>query len=976
MAAPADPIIPLVTEIIPDGITPKETSDFYEVVTRLAFFDSIHDFWRERKTVSVEDDDDVIDVPLDRLNLVRTNLEASIAGYLGIAGNIGAILNTSTNGAITSVSDIEDRVIKFLSMNFSPFNGQSAKITFDEILRDWIFIGGQWDAYKNRILALPDNLQIVGNGKSVKSLSDSERGSIGFFILAYMEPSVQPGTGGSVNFTFDMAPRDIGKLFMRFNQVRNAIYPQNIADSAPTSFSALQGRNEFFKADGAPGGNVQGADHIVRSNLFSVREGYEIRFVDNNFGSGNKFGFSIVIRKGADQYVIPFGNGAEQGPPVNYLMDIIASGSIAGKTPILGTAVKLPDNLPYSQNLMFDLKRMGDHEQMRVDGPYGVTGDRLAYVYRRLLRKPAIYHSHTEIRLSRVLGGEIDQKEIAFRNELFKCREVLEKVHVLFTYNSEYQTASSELRKMRTHIETAIRRGTVLMDPIDDLNDYAAKYTQISATFATFFVRLRMMDIMNYIDTIGPKMATIIQQSLALKPDIERVNTVLSTLTKDDIRDDMNLYDKEGRNITGIRISLEGFYNNDEELRNMNIVIDTTGKREPYYVELFDTTTYRLKKGVKSDLFNFSSGPYLHNDTGMQVAIARLLVAKRARRPDAVIKTINENLALYLHARDDAKEAFFDQDLLTQVEDATDISNELTPKQILGIHPFDPTKPDQNKNILTAITNLATLYKKLKPVEGGVKAPPSSSRLPLSIADAFGEPPRPKEAPQIDKYTSVLQCRDIHDLFMEICIDSETTNSVDELEVKWTLGVEDIRAQARDEYGLPFEYSFATDIITYFLAWRSNSQDSIPIFKLDGSKDPLSTQLSRRERGDTVILQDIGGAMLTLVAPNAREQLILTTLRTFSEQLKANPAFFEASGDDGTQNQWSGIPMALRNIVIALTGFRMRGGGLRTRRPLYSNVQVPDTARSESIEHPRLQQRSRTRRTTGVRRSTRKSKTR
>lgn len=51
-------------------------------------------------------------------------------------------------------------------------------------------------------------------------------------------------------------------------------------------------------------------------------------------------------------------------------------------------------------------------------------------------------------------------------------------------------------------------------------------------------------------------------------------------------------------------------------------------------------------------------------------------------------------------------------------------------------------------------------------------------------------------------------------------------------------------------------------------------------------------------------------------------------------------------------------------------------GGLRTRRPLYSNVQVPDTVRSESIEHPRLQQRSRTRRTTGVRRSTRKSKTR
>jgi hypothetical protein len=52
------------------------------------------------------------------------------------------------------------------------------------------------------------------------------------------------------------------------------------------------------------------------------------------------------------------------------------------------------------------------------------------------------------------------------------------------------------------------------------------------------------------------------------------------------------------------------------------------------------------------------------------------------------------------------------------------------------------------------------------------------------------------------------------------------------------------------------------------------------------------------------------------------------------------------------------------------------GGSLRGRRPLYSNVPVPRIARSESDKHPRLRKRARTRRTSRVRQSTRKSKTR
>lgn len=1023
----AERVPPLVRPLVPAGISDKEISDFVEVIGRLAFFDSIHDFWRERKTVSAvspeDDEDGVVDMPEDRLNTVRDNLVGVISAYTQVAGDINGILNATTANAITSVSDIEDRVIKYLSANYSPFNGQLARITFDEILSDeYKFRSGQWNEYSAKMMGLPDNLQIVGNGRSIKSLTTEDQGAIAFFILAYMNPNIQPGAQFSdVEFTFDMAPRDIGKLFMRLNQVYNAIYPQNIADSAPTSFSALQGRNRFYKADGTVGGDVKGADHIVRSNLFSLNENYEIRFVDNNFGSGNKFGFSIVIKHkdkfGVErEYTIPFGNGTEQGPPVNYLMDIIATGEIAGIQPKLGTAAKLPSTLPkpYSKNLLFDLKRMGDHEQMRVDRPYGVTGDRLAFVYRRLLRKPAIYHSHTEIRLSRVLGGEIDKIDIAFRNEKFKCREIIEKLNIMIPLlTGNLETVTKELTAMKTHVDTAILRGTVFKDEINiNLEDFATMYTEISATFATYFVRLRMMDISNH---IGKLLQTIngftTEESVNTDPNASyfkyglSVMQTIETLTKENVTDTNEVVYKniEGKdvNITGIRLNLENNLNNLETLRKMNIIFDTVGKREPYYVELFDPVTYRLKKGVRSDVYNFSSGPYLHGDTGMQVAIARLLVAKRARRPDAVTKIINENLSLYLRARDDAKEAFFDKGVLARIEEATDISNGLTPARILG----NEVVAD-DKNILTAITKLATLYNDLKPKpaapQGGVK----EKQLSLKEAALKRRLPEQKERRQekIDaqrearleeagekrrkqdeerqkvldddydrRFPPVLQYRDIHDLFMEICIDSETTTSVDDLEMKWTLGINDIREQSEDEYGRVFRESFATDIVTYFLGWRNNSGESIPIFKLDGQPDPVYGELSRKETGNLGILNYIGAAMLS--TPQ-REQTILSVLQAFSLKLKSNPRLFEAHGTDGLPTQWSGIPTQLQVFVTRKTAHVMGGGDLGGRRPLYSNVQVPDTPRSESIEHPRLQQRSRTRRTTGVRRSTRKSKTR
>jgi len=900
-----------LTPIRPPGVPPDE---FREVIRRLAFFDSIHDFWPERKTknaIEDGDEDDIIDMSADRIDAVHKTLEKDSATYLRTNPiPIDDLLKGATNGAISSVSDIENRVMKYFSMKYAPFNTAEVKMTFDEILQNWRF-NNDWNAYSAKILLLSDVVEIVGNGRSVKSLTDEERNVIGFFILAYMNPTKQPGSADTdVGFTFDMAPRDIGKIFARFKQVYNDIYPQNIADSASTSFSSLQGRNRFFKADGSLGGTTIGPNVIVRSNLFTWNT-HMIEFIDQGFGPENKFGFQISItdnNTGA-KHVLQFRKGQEQGPPVNYLMDMIASQRIQGEVPKISTAVRLPPTLPFNSRLLFDLKRMGDHEQMRIDNAYGVTGDRLAGVYRRALRKPGIYHSFSGIRLFRSLSGLADPQELALRNETFKCEEVFGKIILLTGYQSQYDSATSDLNRMRQQVEAGMQSGSVLMAPITfQMPDYTTKYTEIAATFTTYFLRYRMMDILKHIDTVQSKLASIPIAQLAQSAQSlsQSINTATVTTDLTQIRSQ--------------REALETFLETVEELRKMKIVLNSNGAREPIYVELFQPNG-RLKKNVRSDIFNFASGPYLHNETGMQVALARILVHKRSNRLDSIKSTLYENISLYLAARDAAKEAFFDQTMLDTIEEKSDIPNGLPLDDLVGTN-------GKKGAFSEAIDRVIGLFQQT----GGVYS--SNTKPTPRVSDRFPKPTKftlnPKDVSSLLKSQStpkpVLQYRDIHDLFLEICLDAQSGEDLSSIEVKWVLGINDIRTQSMDEYGQPFEESDATDIITFLLSWRNPPYDFTPVFQLQG-EDVLYGDLARKTKGTVAIINYIGGALLTI---QNREGLIYAILDAFANEFENDPGLFQAPGSDGLNTQWSGIPTRLQEL-IGKTGYNMKGG----RRPLY-----------------------------------------
>ena len=897
-------------------IRPRDvpSGEFREVIGRLAFFDSIHDFWPERKTKSVieeADDDDFIDMPADRIDAVHKTLVRDGAAYLGTSPtSIDDLLDAATNGAISSVSDIENRVMKYFSMKYAPFNGVEVRMSFDEILQNWRF-NNDWNTYSEKIQNLSDVVEIVGNGRSVKSLTDEERGILGFFILAYMNPTVQPAT--DVGFTFDMAPRDIGKIFARFNQVYNAIYPQNIADSASTSFSSLQGRNRFFKADGSPGGTAIGPKVIVNSNLFTWNT-HTIEFIDQGFGPQNKFGFQIGItdnNTGA-KHVLQFGKGQEQGPPVNYLMDMIASQRIQGEVPKISTAVRLPPTLPFNSRLLFDLKRMGDHEQMRVDNAYGVTGDRLAAVYRRALRKPGIYHSFSGIRLFRSLSGLADPQTLALRNETFKCKEVVSKIELLVGYQSQYASAASELNRMKQHVYAGMQFGTVLMDPINLQGaDFATKYTEIAATFTTYFLRYRMKDIFKQIDTLQTKLASIPIAQLA-----QSAQSLVQSISTATVATDLTPIREQ-------RETLETFLETVEELRKMKIVFDSNGVREPIYIDLFQPNG-RLKKGVRSDIFNFASGPYLHNETGMQVTVARILVHKRSKRLESIKAALYENLSLYLAARDAAKEAFFDPEMLSTIETASDIPNGLTLEQLIG--------PDGIEGAIMRVVGLSAQMGGTTPKKQGPKQESSDVKLRSAekqLSQQSTRDSRRRESIDRKRFPPVLQYRDIHDLFLEICLDAQQGEDLTSIEVKWVLGINDIRAQSMDEYKQPFEESDATDIITFLLSWRNPPYDFTPVFQLPEGEDALYGDLDRKTKGTVAIIEYVRGALLTV---QNREGLIYAILDDFAKDLKKDPSLFQAPGSDGLNTQWSGIPTRLQELIIKKTQYKMGGG----RRPLYA----------------------------------------
>jgi hypothetical protein len=953
-------------EQITKDVQTENKTELKAVLKKLAFFDSIHDFWPERVTKGStdEDEDEPEELDATRLETVHKTLEASIRAYTGNMSSVplSTILQTQTNYTVSSTSDIEDKVLAYFKKTYAPFNEPEMYITLTEILSKWKFtdFGSNWQAYSTKIRQLPNALDIVFDGRNVKSLSDTERNHLGFFLLAFMNPQVNPGSA-DVGFTFDMSPKDIGKIFARFTQVYNAVYPQNIADSAPTSFSALLGRARFFHANGALAGTLPPGSvppYLIRSNAFTWNK-YKLEFIDNGFGPANKFGFSIRVtdRSNGVSRDIPFGGGTEQGPSVNYLMDVISSGTTTGVEPKLSTAAKLtPIGPSPDPDLLFDIKRMGDQEQMLTYG-LGITGDRFAAAFRRLLRKSGMFHSTRGIKAWRGYGA-LTEAQMAEQTRQFRTFQVIEKLKiitgVLGSGPGSLSGIATQLQNMRAHVNSGAEHGVVFgaTTPLRGKltrENVESKYTQIASTFATYVLRYRMMDIRQQIDSLLTKIN-------AIRSQIPSV--VASACKLDQPSPDPSQPCPPGptlQTIDGALSVLEKFTDSIEELKAMNISLaaelnTSSGKvvstKEPINPVLFDSATGRLLKGAKSFLFNFSAGPYLHPESGLVTVVARLLVLSKSKRPGTIASQINKLLVQYFQARDAAKEAFFSPDAKKNIERATDITSGLSPERIVAIG----SSPGSGQGLLEAIESMAVLIG--EPASGGGDL----ETIPAVVGGG-------EQTGGVRTAANALQYRDIHDLFVELCFDAElaietkanTFSALDDIETRWITSIDELRTHSVDDYTVPFDESFETDYVSYILSFRSTSSGPTYATLFNEKDGKLYPGWEGRLNSNLAMLNTARRYLIEYSSPGMRaDALVLRALAVFAGKFRTNPRLFEAWGTDGGEGQWSGIPTAFNQALMTVNplpaqgapsapssnamDFSANGGGLETSEQATSNA--------------------------------------
>lgn len=972
-------------KVLGPNIRPNERGETIKAIEKLAFFDSIHDFWPERgrkkkvegeaeaqvKVVTGEDEDEPIEMdPKVRIDTVHNKLVESIRNYLNVKDVVGieAILQGTTNGVVSSPSGIEDKVLAYFSKVFSPFNQKEVTITVKDILAKWKYedFESKWNAYRMAILKLPDYITISIDGTFIKSLDTAELGHVGFFILAFMNPNINPGQSNP-NLTFDMLPGDVGRIFERFKQVRNGIYPQNVADSATTSFTALLGRAQYFRADYSPAGVAKEVRQVARSNAFT-RDKYEIVFVDKGFGPKNKFGFYVEIRDKETKEIvatIPFGGGKEQGPSVNYLMDLLNGLTNPPKKDSIATFSGLREIDP---DLLFDVKRLGDQEQMLATTSYGITGDRFAGAFRRLLRMPGIYHSSKGLRVWRG-RSTVSEADLAKQAREFRKAKVVEKLKIV----SGIIKAGDILDKllwMKAQCEEAMIKGTVFYK--EDGFQYGGKltpefiyenYTRIAERFATYILRIRMEDIVTYIDKL---VATVSEFQANIPAYDEAACEIGEPKPSNPVEPCPPQVGEPTDDVIDAALDkLEEFLDSVDELKKLNIAfvsITTDGDEdvEPIDTFLFNKDDARLIKGITSTIFNFSAGPFYHPDTGITTAVAKILqVASSASNLETMSPQINKLLVQYFQARDEIKEAFFNEDLKDQVEAATDISSgeDMTPTRIVT------AGADGRQGLLEVLENLAAVFEGREvPV-----APPAEG----FVGGADDNPPSP------------LQYRDLHDLFAKLCIEAQVTierldykydfdirngvpeadatnasmievvAALNEIETKWVTEVEQLRVHAEDDYGAPFEESATTDLITFLLSFRTNA---------DGTGATYDSLFRIRqeevERRDMVSLNDIGGILLQNLPV---EPFMLKILATVGSDILSLANSNEISNTYAAPAKWRDeLPNALyvATAPSAEALALVRGGGLEGETDTLPNADGSSTGSSRRRLFAGLRKRS------------------
>jgi hypothetical protein len=418
-------------------------------MNKLAIFDTIHDFYHNRPSKSDDDEE----VATEKMDFIRPRIEETISNYLqkGNRVPIASVLSELTEGYVTSPSTkFETKIVEYFEKKLAKelYTNTSSSETFRDIVTD---LDSKKAFYaRNRGTS---NILILGPGEeSFGQLNSKEINSLADFILNYFNGTAQERP----RVTFDGKSGIVGKIFRNTEQVVNLMFPQTIADSAPTSLNLLNGRSEFIFPPSSRPNQIQATTNIYSSNDFNIY------YTNNGFGNRNQFGFSLVIEGPKIARIeMPFSPNQKMGPSVNYLIDIlnslISNNNLASIVPKKMEMLRIGSELEKvhsslntipntSQGLIFDIKRIGDQEQVLAAKsilttyPNTIFGtiDHLCVLFARLNKINCIFQHNEDLVLYRFNQVDIDPAEREL-NETYQDAKVtlglLEKISIINSSN-------------------------------------------------------------------------------------------------------------------------------------------------------------------------------------------------------------------------------------------------------------------------------------------------------------------------------------------------------------------------------------------------------------------------------------------------------------------------------------------------------------------------------------------------------------
>ena len=554
--------IPATPVLMPMPVSPELQAPDYAA---LAALDTFHDNWKERKTANTstdeeEEDEDAPDE--NKMEYIRNSVLRLNQQRLGMSttDDVSAIIRRLTEGTVTSATaNFEQRVEQYFEEKYADILNSNMRetITYDDILTRRAELEAKYSR-GNDIGGRISSLKIVvGNdGKRVKNYSVEERRQIADFITTFMFGDVAMPP----KLTFDGKAGVVRHIYRPVADVMCVITPQTVADSAASSVNQLEGRNEFVFP--------MGQEMPITSNVYT-RNKYDLAYVDNGFCAQNMSGFSLKFTAKPGIFtpptptptvLMPFSTPTAQyteGPSVNYLGSLIMSVNKIPRQEFRDVQPRKRGMFPIGamiqdrvapavyehmrqelaptvnrEGIFYDLKRSGDHEQVnavvelvkKYPRTVFVTIDRLAALYARLRRLPAMFHVGDRIEVFRSLTGQapIDHEEVQ-RMRFQRIKQMSDEISEILTRRT-LGTAGGiatvinplirdELGAERVKLTTA--RMGVFEPPKMKPSDRTDATKRQVRDIITGLIRLRMLNMIQQID--------------AILADMDRINASLST---------------------------------------------------------------------------------------------------------------------------------------------------------------------------------------------------------------------------------------------------------------------------------------------------------------------------------------------------------------------------------------------------------------------------------------------------------------